>query len=109
MLLSALGTLLDLEDDLEVVGLAQNGNEALELIRETSPDVVLTDIEMPELSGLELAERIRDEPLACRVIIVTTFARRDFCRNFSICSKMEWSQILRVVTTSVSNFTGRVS
>jgi two-component system response regulator DesR len=81
MLLSALGTLLDLEDDLEVVGLAADGKQALELIRKTSPDVVLTDIEMPELTGLELAERIRDESIACRVIIVTTFARPGYLRR----------------------------
>ena len=81
MLLSALGTLLDLEDDLEVVGLAKNGKEALELARATAPDIVLTDIEMPELGGLELAERIRDEQLANGVIIVTTFARSGYLRR----------------------------
>ncbi|MCZ6516532.1 MAG: response regulator transcription factor [Gammaproteobacteria bacterium] len=81
MLLSALGTLLDLEDDLEVVALAKNGKEALELARTTAPDIVLTDIEMPELGGLELAERIRDEQLAGGVIIVTTFARSGYLRR----------------------------
>lgn len=81
MLLSALGTLLDLEDDLEVVGLAKDGKEALELARTTVPDIVLTDIEMPELGGLELAQRIHDEGLAIRVIIVTTFARSGYLRR----------------------------
>ncbi len=81
MLLSALGTLLDLEDDLEVVALAKNGAEALELARTTSPDIVLTDIEMPVLGGLELAESVRDEQLGCRVIIVTTFARSGYLRR----------------------------
>ena len=81
MLLSALGTLLDLEDDLEVVGLAKNGAEALELARTTEPDIVLTDIEMPVMGGLELAESVRDEQLGCRVIIVTTFARSGYLRR----------------------------
>ena len=81
MLLSALGTLLDLEDDLEVVALAKDGQEALELARTTTPDIVLTDIEMPELTGLELAQRIRDEQLPIRVIIVTTFARSGYLRR----------------------------
>ncbi len=81
MLLSALGTLLDLEDDLEVVGLAKDGKQALEMARVTTPDIVLTDIEMPELGGLELAERIRDEHLARHVIIVTTFARAGYLRR----------------------------
>ncbi len=81
MLLSALGTLLDLEDDLEVVALAKNGKEALELARTTEPDIVLTDIEMPVMGGLELAESLRDEQLSCRVIIVTTFARSGYLRR----------------------------
>ena len=81
MLLSALGTLLDLEDDIEGVGLAKNGVEALELARTSAPDIVLTDIEMPELGGLELAERIRDEQLARGGIIVTTFARAGYLRR----------------------------
>ena len=81
MLLTALGTLLDLEDDLEVVALAKNGQEALELVRKTAPDIVLTDIEMPVLGGLELAERVRDEQLGSRVIIVTTFARSGYLRR----------------------------
>ncbi|MCZ6616941.1 MAG: response regulator transcription factor [Gammaproteobacteria bacterium] len=81
MLLSTLGTLIDLEDDLEVVALAKNGKEALELAKTAAPDIVLTDIEMPELGGLELAERIRDGRLARGVIIITTFARSGYLRR----------------------------
>jgi two-component system response regulator DesR len=81
MVLGALAALLDIERDIEVVGRAQNGQEALEVVRRMRPDVVLTDIEMPELTGLELAQRIRDERLRPRVVILTTFARPGYLRR----------------------------
>lgn len=52
MLRGALGALLDLEDDIEVIGQAANGEEALELIESLKPDVSIMDIEMPIQSGL---------------------------------------------------------
>ena len=55
MVLGALAALLEIEGDLEVVGEALDGRQALALARQCRPDVILTDIEMPELSGLELA------------------------------------------------------
>jgi CheY-like chemotaxis protein len=55
MVAGALAALLAIERDLEVVGTASNGREALELIRRLRPDVLLTDIEMPQMTGLELA------------------------------------------------------
>ncbi|MFJ7726984.1 response regulator transcription factor [Neobacillus sp. NPDC097160] len=73
MLLEAMGSLLNLEDDMEVVGLAGNGEEALTLIHQLQPDVCLMDIEMPKMTGLEAAEAINS--LLCKVIILTTFAR----------------------------------
>jgi len=75
LLRGALASLLDLEDDIEVVGQASDGAEALELICKLQPDICLMDIEMPQLSGLDVAEKIRAEALPCRVIILTTFAR----------------------------------
>jgi two-component system response regulator DesR len=81
MLRGALATLLDLEADITVVAQAVNGREALKLVLENAPDVVVTDIEMPERSGLELAADLKlAESKAC-VIILTTFARPGYLRR----------------------------
>jgi two-component system response regulator DesR len=76
MLLGALGSLLDLEDDMEVVGKASNGEDAIDLVRLHQPDICIMDIEMPVKSGLEAAEELKDHP--CKVIILTTFARTGY-------------------------------
>lgn len=76
MMLGALGSLLDLEEDMEVVGKATNGEETIELVRKLQPDIVITDIEMPVKSGLDAAEALKDEP--CKIIILTTFARSGY-------------------------------
>ncbi|MEN3167154.1 response regulator transcription factor [Gluconobacter sp. OJB] len=81
MLLDAFEALLHLEDDIQIVGRATDGREALELIREQRPDVVLTDIEMPHVTGIELAEKILQENLPSRVMIVTTFGRSGYLRR----------------------------
>lgn len=75
MLLSALGALLDLEEDMEVIGQATNGEEALTAILTLEPDVCLMDIEMPIKSGLEVAEELMKRGSKSKVIILTTFAR----------------------------------
>jgi two-component system response regulator DesR len=80
MVLAALAALLDLETDIEVVGRAQDGREALALFERTRPDVVLTDIEMPGMGGLELAAEIHRRGGA-RVVILTTFARAGYLRR----------------------------
>lgn len=79
MVAGALAALLQIEGDIEVVGTARDGREALDLARDLRPDVVVTDIEMPEMSGLELAKRLRDE--GKRVVILTTFARPGYLRR----------------------------
>ena len=73
MLLGAMKSLLSLEEDMEVVGLAKNGEEAIELVKSLKPDVCIMDIEMPVKTGLDAAEALKDEN--CKVIILTTFAR----------------------------------
>ncbi|SFX20825.1 two-component system, NarL family, response regulator DesR [Thermoactinomyces sp. DSM 45891] len=75
MLRSALGALLDLEEDITVVGQAENGREALELIQQHQPDLCILDIEMPIMSGLEVAEQLKEMQHPCRVVVLTTFAR----------------------------------
>jgi two-component system response regulator DesR len=81
MVLGALVALLEIERDIEVVGKARNGREALELVRSLAPDVVLTDIEMPELTGLDLAQSVRQQHPRTRVLILTTFARPGYLRR----------------------------
>lgn len=75
MLRGALGALLDLEDDIEVIGQAANGEEALKLIESLKPDISIMDIEMPIQSGLDVAEALKKEKSPCKVMILTTFAR----------------------------------
>lgn len=77
----AIAALLALEMDIEVVGHAADGLEAWELIERLSPDVLVSDIEMPRQSGLDLALRIRESPHRCRVLIVTTFGRPGYLRR----------------------------
>lgn len=75
MLLGALGSLLDMEDDIEVVGQAINGKDALNLIDQLKPDVCLLDIEMPIKTGLQVAEELRQKKSDVKIVILTTFAR----------------------------------
>ena len=73
MLLGAMKSLLSMEDDLEVIGLATNGEEAIELVNTLNPDICIMDIEMPVKTGLDAAEALKENE--CKIIILTTFAR----------------------------------
>ena len=77
----ALGALLGLEPDFEVVGLAADGRQALALCEQLAPDIVLTDIEMPQMTGLELAVSLAERGASCRMVIVTTFGRSGYLRR----------------------------
>jgi two-component system, NarL family, response regulator DesR len=81
MVLGALAALLEIEGDLEVVGRARDGEEALNICRTLKPDVLLTDIEMPHRTGLEVATTLKQEKVPTRVIILTTFARGGYLRR----------------------------
>ncbi len=81
MVLGALAALLELEPDIEVVGRAHDGREALALLETARPDVVLTDIEMPNLTGLELAAELKRRGSPARVVILTTFGRSGYLRR----------------------------
>lgn len=68
----ALVSLLGLEDDIEVVGQAASGDEALAVVRKTSPDVAVLDLQMPGLSGVEVAATLASELPGCACVIVTS-------------------------------------
>lgn len=75
MLLGALGSLLNLEEDMEVIDQATNGEEALASILKLDPDICLMDIEMPVMNGLEIAATLKKLNNSTKIIILTTFAR----------------------------------
>lgn len=81
MVRGALVALLGLEDDFRVLGEAGDGEAAWTAVQAQRPDVLVTDIEMPRLTGLELAQRIRDAGLPTRVVILTTFGRAGYLRR----------------------------
>jgi DNA-binding NarL/FixJ family response regulator len=69
-----LRTFLELQDDMEVVGEAVDGQEAVALVERTAPDVVLLDLVMPRVDGIEATRRIRDVAPATRILVLTSFA-----------------------------------
>jgi two-component system response regulator DesR len=81
MVLGALAALLEIEGDIEVVARAHDGREALALVQAHRPDVVITDIEMPVVTGLELAAELQRQRSPARVVILTTFARAGYLRK----------------------------
>ena len=81
MIRGALAALLELESDIQVIAQAANGREAERLTREMKPDVVVTDIEMPEWTGLEFAAALKENGSKVSIIILTTFARPGYLRR----------------------------
>ena len=81
MVLGALAALLEIEGDIAVVARARTGKEALEAVLAQKPDVFLTDIEMPEMTGLDVAAELKRRRTGTRVIILTTFARAGYLRR----------------------------
>jgi two-component system, NarL family, response regulator DesR len=81
MVLGALTALLEIESDFEVVAQARTGSDALDLALRHKPHVVVTDIEMPGMTGLDLAAELRSRSSAARIIILTTFARPGYLRR----------------------------
>ncbi|WP_327046282.1 response regulator transcription factor [Microbispora sp. NBC_01189] len=81
MVRGALASLLGLEPDIEVVGEAANGDEAVAVAVATRPDIALLDIEMPGRDGIAAAEELRRRVPGCRVVILTTFGRPGYLRR----------------------------
>ena len=81
MVRGALASLLGLEADIEVVGEAADGGQAVDLVRSTRPDIALLDIEMPVMDGIAAAAEIRGALPGCRVMILTTFGMPGYLRR----------------------------
>ena len=81
MVLGALAALLEIEGDIAVLAQARNGKEALRAVLDQKPDVFITDIEMPEMTGLDVAAELKRRRTGTRVIILTTFARAGYLRR----------------------------
>jgi two-component system response regulator DesR len=81
MVLGALAALLDMEGDIEVVARAANGSDAVRLVQQIRPEVLITDIEMPGMTGLEVAAELKRRNYPVRIIILTTFARAGYLRR----------------------------
>lgn len=81
MVRGALAALLGLEPDFDVVGTAEDGQQAYDLVQELQPDLLLADIEMPRMSGIELAAKVADLDPAPRVVMLTTFGRSGYFQS----------------------------
>jgi len=81
MVLGALSALLDMEEDFEVVEKTENGKDALVKSQQHSIDIILTDIEMPCMTGIELAQELQRINHPAKVMILTTFARGGYLRR----------------------------
>ena len=73
-----IASLLELEDGVEIVGMAANGEEAVEKALKHKPDVILMDIRMPEMNGVEATAKIRQALPSCQVIMLTTFDDEEY-------------------------------
>ena len=77
----ALAALLGLQDDLEIVACARNGRDALTMLEQHDADVLVTDVEMPDMDGLDLCAEAREQHPDLRIVVLTTFARSGYLRR----------------------------
>lgn len=75
---SSLKTILEATGEIEILGIGQNGHDAVALYQQLQPDVALLDIQMPEMTGLEAARQILAQDAAAKILFLTTFSDNDY-------------------------------
>jgi DNA-binding NarL/FixJ family response regulator len=78
LLRDGMETMINLQEDMQVVGVASNGIQVLELLTTIQPDIVLMDIQMSEMDGIECTRRVKERFPGIKVLILTTFAENDY-------------------------------
>ncbi len=78
MVRQGLKTIIELEDDIEVVSQAANGEQAVLLARQDKPDIILMDINMPVLNGLQAIKILKEENCNCKIIVLTLHQDREY-------------------------------
>jgi DNA-binding NarL/FixJ family response regulator len=78
LLRDGMETMINLQEDMQVMGVASNGVQVLELLTTIQPDIVLMDIQMPEMDGIACARRVKELYPGVKVLILTTFAENDY-------------------------------
>jgi len=81
MVRGALAALLNMEEGMEVAAQVENGKQALAVLKEQQVDILVSDIEMPEMNGIELAERVAKAHPQVKTVIVTTFGRAGYVKR----------------------------
>ncbi|MDU0330349.1 MULTISPECIES: response regulator [Paenibacillus] len=78
MIRQGFGYILSLQPDLQIVGEAGNGNDAVKMAEELRPDVILMDVQMPFMDGIEATKRIMAQQTGVKIVILTTFDDQDY-------------------------------
>lgn len=78
LILESLNIVLEMEDDIEVVGLAKNGEEAIDYCEKSQPDIILMDINMPIMDGVVATEKIKPRFPLAKIIILTSFKEVEY-------------------------------
>jgi two-component system response regulator NreC len=81
VLRDGLRLLLDSEDDLEIIGEADDGHKALDLIETLTPDVVVMDLGLPDISGIEVTRRVQKKGIKTRVVVLSMHTKKEFVIN----------------------------
>ncbi len=109
---NGLSRLLSSYEDHEVIAKAKNGREGLETIENLHPDLVFTDIKMPEMDGLEMLEEVKKRQIKCHSVILTGYAEFDYAKRAITCGADDYllkpitvdavEDVLKTISTKIS-------